>query len=890
VWERLEGVLERFEDAWRSGGRPALEDYLTGSGAERQALLVELAHADLHYRLKAGEAARVEVYLAQHVELSDDPQVALELIVAEYRQRREREPGLTASDYQRRFPEYAGELAGRLGDAPLAPGTAAGPARPGAAAAPDGDSAVEQGGLSGGTIPAAAVVDPEAALPAVAGYEVLGELGRGGMGVVYKARHVALNRVVALKMILSGGYASQEERQRFRAEAEAVAQLQHPNIVQVYEVGEYQGHPYFSLEFCPGGSLASRLDGTPWQAREAARLMETLARATQAAHAKGLVHRDLKPANVLLAEDGTPKVTDFGLAKRLGEAGQTESGAVMGTPSYMAPEQAGGQSRQVGPAADVYALGAVLYELLTGRPPFRGATSLDTLWLVLNTEPVPVRQLQPKVPRDLETVCLKCLEKNVARRYGSAAALAEDLRRFGAGEPVAARPTGRLRRAAKWAQRRPAVAALLMLLIAAAAAALVSAVMAVGARDDALRLANQEKQEREKAEWQLYANQVARAERELQDNDISQALTLLDASQPNLRGWEYRYLLNQCRQRVRLFGEPSHQIHSACFSPDGKRLASAGRDGIVRVWDVAAGAEALALRGHSYRVSSVCFSPDGRRLASATDLGAVRVWDTATGAEALALKGLSRPFSSVCFSPDGKLLASAYLAEKVQVWDAATGTETLAFWHTGLTFVCYSPDGRYLAIDGYRRVSVRDAATGTQTLVLETGPVRSVCFSPDSKFLASLADDGTVRVWEVATRAERLALKGHSGFNKSVCFSPDGKLLASGGDRTVRVWDVATGAEKLTLRGHAPFVASSTTFRGVGYVTSVCFSPDGRRLASAYDDGTVRVWESATGAEALALKGHSGPISSVCFSPDGRRLAAACEDGTVRVWDAGPNE
>jgi tRNA A-37 threonylcarbamoyl transferase component Bud32/tetratricopeptide (TPR) repeat protein len=290
--------------------------------------------------------------------------------------------------------------------------------------------------------------------PRIPGYEVEALLGRGGMGVVYKARQLRLNRPVALKMLLAGAYAGPHERARFQREAEAVAGLRHPNIVQVYDVGEHEGWPYFTMEFVEGGSLAHALAGAPQPARQAAALVGTLAEAVHAAHQGGIVHRDLKPANILLTADNTPKVADFGLARHFdGEPALTLSGARMGTPSYMAPEQTGGSSLAIGPAVDIYALGAILYELLTGRAPFRGATELETLESINTTEPVPPSRLVPTVPRDAETITLKCLLKEPARRYESAQALAEDLRRFLADEPILARPVGWTERAWRWSRR-----------------------------------------------------------------------------------------------------------------------------------------------------------------------------------------------------------------------------------------------------------------------------------------------------------------------------------------------------------------------------------------------------------------------------------------------------
>jgi serine/threonine-protein kinase len=327
-------------------------------------------------------------------------------------------------------------------------------------------SATEEAGIPN---PSQAVTEPSKTgtrsrrIPTVTGYKILGELGRGGMGVVYRAKHIGLNRQVALKMILAGSHASVQELARFRAEAEAVAHLQHPNIVQVYDVGEHDGCPFFSLEFIDGGCLTDRIGNTPQPPAEAARTVQVLAAAMEYAHKRGIMHRDLKPANILLAQDGTPKITDFGLAKRLeGDSSQTRTGSILGTPSYMAPEQALGQSKEVGPAADIYALGAILYELLTGRPPFQGTTLLETVQMVRAAEPVPPSRLQPGLPRDVETICLMCLRKEPHKRYATSGLLAEDLRRFLAKEPIQARPTPLWERVAKWGRRRPAAAALIV--------------------------------------------------------------------------------------------------------------------------------------------------------------------------------------------------------------------------------------------------------------------------------------------------------------------------------------------------------------------------------------------------------------------------------------------
>ncbi len=860
---------------------------------------------ELRERLRAGESVRVEELLEIHPLLALNDEAVLELILAEVSTRKDLGERPTLEEWQVRFPrllprvEQIVQLRNAFdSEMPTLTDSSAGAAN---------------------TMSSMQTTDGRVR---IGNYQILQEIGRGGMGVVYRARQASLSRIVALKMILAGEHAGLLERARLRIEAQAAAQLMHPNVVQIFEIGEHEGLPFLAMEYVAGGNLTRTLRSMPQAFRWSARMTETMARAIHVAHQRGIVHRDLNPSNILIAPDGTPKISDFGLAKFLvNDKGISINGVLLGTPSYMAPEQVSSNGKTIGPATDVYALGALLYEMLTGAAPFRGFTPMETLCQVMEAELVPPSRLRHGVPEDLETICLKCLERDPARRYSSAEDLAEDLRRYLENQPIRGRRTSRFRQALQWSRRQPQAARLLglcflLFLMLVGVVIAYAHYVAVWGRESDLAWSVAIKLRNEKAiQSGKYSSGDSTARRRDYDSQLFQIKQCIESGQIELAkelmesvlikfpttptdppGFEMLYLNRLIERTACLLKGHGANVTCLAVSRGEETLVSGDSSGQVILWDLNKKTHPKYCQGrHNARVCKVAIVPGHENhlgtvasLSVAADKSVeLKIWDPVEGTliSTLSLETIRDP--EIRFSPDGSSLTLCGISledHRGRSYNWKLNSAGLSAERSanipGVVKQAVSPDGKLLAAgggDGTVQLHLTaDPGNDSRAYALEQrqgGPVCALAFSRDGGRLAAGREDHSLTVWDVAAGRILAHYTDHEGPVEFVDFCLDGKALVGSEGKSV-LW-----TRPLDQPGPRRFLP------GVKHqINSLCLSSNGRLLAAAEHKQPVIIWDLSSATKERSYQVNNASVHQVEFTPDNKALILGCNDPRIRVW------
>lgn len=874
----VEKIVEQFEVAWQMAASPVIEDFVPETEHLRIVVIIELVHSDLDFRIKAGERVRIEEFLNRFPELHKDDETFRELVEAEYHIRQRQEPLLNTSEYWTRFPEQHQLLRQIFPDQVMV-----------AATGHSFDSS--QSPKEEMTNPLKTRRDPTSIQGKQFGdYVLIDEIARGGMGVVFKAEQKRLHRVVALKMILAGQLATEDDINRFQQEAEAAAKLEHPNIVPIYEVGEHNQRHYLSMGLIDGNSLADQLKESPLPPKKATRVLIAVTEAVAYGHDQGIVHRDLKPDNILMDINEQPRVTDFGLAKSLDvSSGLTVTGQIMGTPSYMPPEQARGDHSAINQISDVYSLGAVLYATLTGRPPFQAANAMDTLKLVLEQEPVSPRQLNPAVDADLETICLKCLSKEKAGRYQSAIALVEELGRYQSGKPILARPIRMPARGWRWCKRNSLVSSLMAIfLISLCVGTGTSTYFAIKASHRAgeeakQRLIAQQKEreaneyreeeqlQRLKAEearsaetiarrkvevqaeemrWQLYVSQMYPTINTWQSGKYGHLEQLLNQSIPrkgqsDYRGWEWYYLRHQIQKNSTLLepdnATPRISKRMAWNTRTGELAVNYGKQ--IEVWNPVDHVRLRTLTHHVGSMSSnLVWSSDNSKIAYGNAHGELIVLNAVSGKELFRIEAHTdrnryKNITAVDWSPDGLKIVTANRHGDIKVWNAKDGE---------------------LFVNLYRSVDVD--FTG------------SVAWHPDSNRLAVGHRMGQRSVWDIKTQKRLRGRRVNLGVGRAIAWSPNGNLVAASNHKDIVIFDKKMKRVQILSKHH-------------GDVNSLLWF-DEKHVISAGADQTIRIWNLDL-ATSKILHLHTAQIKEIALGPNKQWVASRSINGKLKLTRLG---